>query len=144
MYHIAELFPELGKPMAAVRDDPDNATDGFAEWWAFWPAHDRKAEKRRCLDEWIKKGLARHKTHVMAYTEFSLDTKMYKDDDRAYLPAPLVWLRKEGWIDWQPPPKKQIHIQTNTVQVTEEHKAAATPMPAELRAKLALMRRRPQ
>lgn len=144
MFAIQDLFGEIGKPMAQVRDDPDNAADGFNEWWAAWPSHDRKAEKRRCLDFWVKQGLARHKTHVMAYTAFSLDTDMYKRDERMYLPAPLVWLRKEGWVDWRPPAKKQIHVSTNTVQVTEEHKKAATPMPAELREKLAKMRRRPQ
>lgn len=141
MYHIADLFGNIGQPMAQIRDDPSHAADGFSDWWKAWPTHDRKAEKRRCLDFWIGHGLARHASHVTAYTAHMLETPMYAKDGRAFLPAPLVFLRKEGWAEWSAPINRAIHVATNAVQVSAEHKANAKPMPAELRAKLDAMRR---
>lgn len=139
---IADLFGDTGtRPTTKAPRHIENAAYGFPEFWAAWPANDRKVAKQKCLDKWVTMGCAPQWVHIIKHVEHMKRSDAWQ---RGFVPQPVTYLNQERWSEWIAPPERQVQAPVVAVQVSEEHKKAATGMPAELRAKLAAMRRKPE
>lgn len=70
---------------------------GFLAFWEAWPKHQRKADKMQCCRFWQKNGCeSMAETIISAVGMFKKTTDWTKDAGQ-YIPAPLVWLRKQAW-----------------------------------------------
>lgn len=91
--------PMLVQEIADV-EKPPKAKErpyGFDEFWAAWPSHSRKVNPRLCVEFWQKHKLSDiWQTVVNAVNGFKKTPDWTKDAGQ-YIPAPLVWLRKEAW-----------------------------------------------
>ena len=71
--------------------------EGFDEFWAAWPKHERKVAKGKCLQVWRRKGLAKQCRAVMAVLDSTKRSHDWKKNGGEYIPAPLVWLNGDRW-----------------------------------------------
>lgn len=110
--------PEAGfpKPLKPASDEPSlnrqepsqrarkrAACDpeGFAEFWAAWPASDRKQDRKKCAEHWQRHKLAEHLQAILAHVQASKAGRQWRE---RFEPAPLTYLRGERWRDGVPPP----------------------------------------
>lgn len=70
--------------------------DGFADFWASWPANERKQDKAKCVDYWRRNKLADHADRIMADIGLKARTRKWRD---GFIEAPLVYLRGRRWED---------------------------------------------
>ena len=69
---------------------------GFAEFWSAWPNTERKANKKGCMDVWIRKKLEARKDDIIAHVDMLKTSKKWTD---GFEPAPLTYLNQERWAD---------------------------------------------
>jgi len=69
----------------------------FERFWAAWPKHHRKINRKECLRKWTKELLDSKSAEVMAGLERWKASKDWQKDGGQYIPAPLVWLNQERW-----------------------------------------------
>ncbi len=85
-------------PPGACGASPDgDAPVGFGEWWAAYPASERKVGKSKCAREWTRKKLEPIAERVIAAIERSKTSRDWTKDAGAYIPQPLTWLNKAPW-----------------------------------------------
>lgn len=106
-----EYAAEIGRQLAALRKansakaKPNSVTPGFDAFWSAWPAHHRKADKRRCLEKWVAMGLEPVAGEVVKHVEQCKTSKAWADGQ--YIPAPLVYLNQARFEAPPPPPPRQ-------------------------------------
>lgn len=113
-----ECAAELGRQLATIRKansakakpnpakaKPNSAPPGFDAFWSAWPAHHRKADKRRCLEKWVAMGLEAFADEVVKHVEQCKTSKSWADGQ--YIPAPLVYLNQARFEAPPPPPQRQ-------------------------------------
>ncbi len=136
---IVDLFGDaVTTPGSKPLKTAGNASQGFPEWWATWPKHPRKADKQKCLNYWSRFALADCGERVLQHTRFMLEQDDWLKESGTYIPAPIVYLRRAGWIDWEPSLVTRQLV--DTLAILKAHKGA--PMPASVREKLAQIRGR--
>lgn len=121
------------KPQTAVSRGVMNASLGFAEFWAAWPAGPRKVAKQQAINKWATFGCANNHEHIRAHVEW-----MKKQEDwlRGFVPQPVTYLNQQRWLDWTPP--AVIQKAPDALSVIRQHKGA--PMPENVRQRLAAIR----
>ena len=67
----------------------------FERFYAAWPRHHRKASPGLCKKVWKQQKLDARAEQVMEALE-AWKARWLKDQNK-YVPAPLVWLRKQRW-----------------------------------------------
>ena len=107
-----------------------NRAHGFVEFWKAWPSGDRKVAKQQCLDKWARYSCCDSSSHIVAHVEYLKTTDQWQ---KGIIPAPLVYLNQQRWIDWEPPKEKKKDTWTEDF---EEHLKKAVPMPEHLKKRL--------
>ena len=92
--------PTLARNVVA-RQDPD----GFAEFWAAWPASSRKQDRKKCAEKWKRNKLARALSQILAHVTAMKGTKTWRE---GFEPAPLTYLTGERWNDGMPPVERAL------------------------------------
>ncbi|CAM5794875.1 hypothetical protein [Rhizobacter fulvus] len=69
----------------------------FEEFWKAWPRTDRKEGKSKCRDLWKAKGYAKSAELIVAHVRAKASTADWTKDAGQFVPAPIVYLRKEAW-----------------------------------------------
>lgn len=122
------------KPQTAPPRGLMNASLGFAEFWAAWPAGPRKVAKQQALNKWATFGCANNHEHIRAHVEW---LKTQNDWLCGFVPQPVTYLNQQRWLDWVPtaaPAQKP----PDALQTIKQHKGS--PMPENVRQRLALLR----
>ena len=68
----------------------------FPEFWASWPATDRKADRKKCSAKWLRCGFDSEADAIISHVLASKNTKKWQD---GFEPAPLTYLNGERWKD---------------------------------------------
>ncbi|WP_128001091.1 helix-turn-helix domain-containing protein [Piscinibacter defluvii] len=71
----------------------------FIDFWASWPATDRKQDRKACLEHWRKHRLDEVADQIVAHVIASKGTQKWLD---GYEPAPKTYLRNRRWEDGTP------------------------------------------
>ena len=129
------LGDEVTTPQGSIAEGILNSMHGFPEWWQSWPRNPRKGGKQQCINKWARYGCANNATHILAHTLW-----MTTQDDwlRGFIPAPLVYLNQQRWLDWE---AEVVRPKEDTLAAIKAHKGA--PMPDAIRAKLKELRVNP-
>ena len=67
----------------------------FDRFWAAWPKHRRKRDKKTTLARWNREKLDERVEHVLAVLK--IDKDKWAHDNNKYVPAPEVWIHKRRW-----------------------------------------------
>jgi uncharacterized protein YdaU (DUF1376 family) len=81
--------------LKASKDAP--ALVGFAEFWAAWPKHDRKAAKQQCQAKWKSKDCEPMAQQIVAAVNAAKQSPAWLKNDGEFIPAPLTWLSQDRW-----------------------------------------------
>jgi hypothetical protein len=109
---------------------------GFARFWTAWPKHHRKEKKAECLRHWRKSNLEADADTILACLESWKVSEQWNTNDGQYISAPLVWLRKQNWIDAAPPPRAR--------SLPAGHGEATATNDAAVRARIAFYQLHPE
>ena len=82
-----------------------NLAYGFPEFWDAYPSGPRKAAKKQCLDKWARHECAYSYQIILQHLEWMKASPDWTKDGGAFVCAPLVYLNKQGWVEWAPPTK---------------------------------------
>jgi len=80
---------------------------GFIKFWEKYPPL-RKAAKKQCVAIWEREKLESISALIMEWLLFELRSDQWTRDLGQYVPAPIVWLRKERWADGPPSVDRRI------------------------------------
>jgi hypothetical protein len=123
-----DLFGEgVYKPMTQIKSLL-NVAHGFDEFWKCWPSGPRKVAKQQSLNRWCKSGFANNATFIIEYVEYLKTTEQWQN---GFIPMPMTFLNRQGWIDWVPEVKIKKH---DILEELKAHKGA--PMPENIRLKI--------
>lgn len=99
----------IGNPMATLTNNQEPTTntslpptgerrtaERFADFWAAWPAGERKQDRKKCEELWRRQGLDRHADAILADVALKRSGRKWSD---GYIEAPLVYLRGARWQD---------------------------------------------
>jgi hypothetical protein len=92
---------------------------GFERFWAAWPPHKRKEDKRGCLARWKSRGFEPMADEIVDNVEAWKGSEDWLKDGGAFIPAPMVYLNRERW---QAPPPTQTPAYQPTHQVSRKEK----------------------
>ena len=124
----------LGEPMAEFKS-------GFDRFWEAWPKSVRKGGKSECLKKWAKLYCESCADQIIKHVEWMKTTDQWRKSDGAFIPAPLVYLNQQRWdgaeIPETEPPQE---FKDPAILKIEQDRKKATPMPDEVREKLAALR----
>ena len=122
---------DIGMPVRPLIDP----RFGFDTWWKSYQCPtDRKKDKRYCEDFYIKNRLAEQATHLLLYTNWFMEQR-----SMTFRPGPKPFLRAFGWENWEPPTPKPV--QKTWLEEYSEHEKHCTKPSAEIRAKMAQLRK---
>jgi uncharacterized protein YdaU (DUF1376 family) len=68
----------------------------FEEFWLAWPKGERKQDKAKCLDHWMRNQLDQHADAILADVRTKRGTRKWAE---GFIEAPLVYLRGKRWLD---------------------------------------------
>jgi hypothetical protein len=91
-------------------------------FWAAWPKHKRKANKAAC-GVWYQRNIRSSESHgkLMTALAFDLAGDDFTKEEGQYIPAPLVWLRrnrhKDDIQDMRPEPEAPQRFSTRKVLI---------------------------
>lgn len=122
------------KPQTIVPRGLMNASLGFVEFWAAWPAGPRKVAKQQAINKWATLGCANNHEHIRAHVEW---LKTQDDWQRGFVPQPLTYLNQQRWLDWEAP--KAVQKAPDALAVIKAHVGA--PMPAHVKQRIEQLRR---
>jgi hypothetical protein len=75
---------------------------GFDDWWKAWPSGPRKADKKACMKKWAQKSCAQTAIIIFQHTQWMKAQEDWLRDNGKFICAPLVYLNREPWTDWEP------------------------------------------
>jgi hypothetical protein len=78
-------LPPVGEPV------------GFSEFWAAWPASDRKQSKGKCLEVWRKQKIEGVASVVIDHIDAIKTSAGWTKNGGEFIPAPLVYLNQRRW-----------------------------------------------
>lgn len=84
-----------GPDPGAVDQDP---AEGFAAFWAAWPAHDNKQGEALCLQRWKRKRLHRFAAEIVADVVARRNSPKWV---KGFIEAPTKYLKESRWMDAQ-------------------------------------------
>lgn len=114
---MTALFDDL--PMATTATVDRSA--GFAEFWAEWPASERKVAKKQCLQKWQKQYLHSKAAHIVAAVRWFKTTDAWK---AGFIPLPATWLNQERWEAYTPEQSKPVETDFDRTQRLLREQAA--------------------
>lgn len=68
----------------------------FEDFWSAWPKGDRKQDKGKCFDKWVKGNFDAIADVILADIEAKKQTQKWRD---GYVEAPVVYLNNRRWED---------------------------------------------
>jgi hypothetical protein len=86
-----------GPPLTETETDAETETAAFGRFWSAWPKHPRKSDRKRCTEKWKAEGLAKLVDRIVASVEAHKGSPDWTEAGGKYIPAPLVWLNRQGW-----------------------------------------------
>jgi hypothetical protein len=118
--------------------------DQFEQFWAAWPKSFRKGGKAKCAARW-KKGLYDHcADQIIKHIAWMKTTTDWRKDNGLFIPAPIVYLNQQRWDGADIPEnfgfQEKYTIDPALAKIEADRKKA-TPMPEEIRKKLAELRK---
>jgi hypothetical protein len=101
---VGEVSPTTPLP-ASPDSDPDQQppsdnngqSPAFTKFWETWPAHFRKADRKKCAEHWRKRNLDMLAGQIIESVEAHKASACWRKDAGQFIPAPIVWLRREAW-----------------------------------------------
>jgi len=88
---LKELAPSTG---STASSSVGTNTLGFAEWYAAYPRHMKRADALKAYREALRK--TDHATLMESARRLASDPHL---PDKQHIPYPASWLRAEGWLD---------------------------------------------
>lgn len=70
----------------------------FDMFWADWPTHPRKVNRKGCLAIWRSGGLDEQAGLIMPALRLWKASDEWAREDGQYVPMPSTWLRQERWL----------------------------------------------
>jgi len=110
---------------------------GFDDFWQAWPRGDRRVGKPQAKAKWVKLGCANNALHIIAHVEYLKTTEQWQTPK--LVPLVCTYLNQQRWLDWEPPAPKPVQ-KTRTEEYIE-HKKKCVPPSAEIREKMAQLRK---
>jgi hypothetical protein len=111
----------------------------FEDFWTAWPKSTRKGGKSVCKEKWDKKKLDAVADQIIKHVEWMKTTDSWKQDQGAFIPAPLVYINQARW-DGAEIPEVTVNVNVNftdpALKKIEEDRKKAVPAPDEIRKKL--------
>lgn len=134
---IPDMFTgELTPPHAET-----DLSAGFDEFWKAYPSGPRKVAKAQVLAKWIKLGCAHNWPHIVAHVAWMRTQEDWIKQNGAFICAPLVYANQQRWLDWEPPTKPAFDPVAATKELLAERDRNYRPPSADIKAKLAELRR---
>lgn len=87
----------IGDAMAKRKKAEIATTPGFDRFWAEWPAHFRKVDRKGCFAKWHSRGLECIVEKIIAAVKLWKACDQWRKDSGQFIPAPIVWLNQERW-----------------------------------------------
>jgi len=92
------------QPIAEAKAEANKKTGvRFDDFWQIWPKHERKQDKKKCHEKWIKDGLDALADRIVG--DVAARKMGQKWSDPKYIEAPLVYLNGARWDDGYVPDK---------------------------------------
>jgi hypothetical protein len=79
-----------------IPPSPPRGGGRFTEFWNSWPNTDRKADRKKCLEKWQRKGWDSEADSILSHVTAMKATRKWLD---GFEPAPLTYLNGERWRD---------------------------------------------
>jgi hypothetical protein len=86
-----------------AREKEKELCGGFDAFWEAWPKHHRKGDRDKCLAKWKADKLHANADEVVANVEAWKLSTQWKKDGGQFIPAPLVYLRQQTYLNEAPP-----------------------------------------
>lgn len=92
---------DLSHPQSQSQSpDPVKKTNNrgvrFDDFWAAWPAGERKQDRKQCCEKWKSKGLDEFADAILADIAVKRNTEKWRE---GYIEAPLVYINNRRWED---------------------------------------------
>jgi hypothetical protein len=127
----------LGEPM------PKLFESGFDRFWTAWPKSPRKGAKSECLKKWTKLYCETCADQIVKHVEWMKTTDQWRQSNGAFIPAPLVYLNQQRWDGAEIPEMENVlpeKYKDPALLKIEQDRQKASPMPEDVRAKIAALR----
>ena len=115
---------------------------GFDKFWKAWPSSPRKGGKSECKKKWEKHYCETQADQIVKHVEWMKTTEQWLKSNGAFIPAPLVYLNQQRWDGAEIPDVKSTNGIDPALAKIEADRAKAVAMPAEIREKLAQLRKK--
>lgn len=138
-----DLFGDsITSPQTQSHSTRLNSAHGFLEFWKEWPSGIRKVAKQQCLNKWATLGCADVAEHIKKHVSWMKTQPDWQKENGAFVPMPATYLNQQRWVDWEPPVAPVLDPAEQTRQLLAQRDAGYRPPSAEIRAKLAELRKR--
>lgn len=111
----------------------------FEDFWLLYPKREAKKDAAR---EWVRLSRSDQLDAIVALVDWR---RVWSSRERAYIPHAATWLNGERWTDELPPDYMAAKERSPRVFAEREKadadRKAARPMPPELRALIASLRK---
>lgn len=74
-----------------------NALSNFESFWATWPKHHRKSNRKACQKHWVATHLEQLAAEILDGLKRWKASAQWAEQSGRFVPAPLVWLHQEKW-----------------------------------------------
>lgn len=90
------VVPPRTRRVVETKPEP-KAGSRFPEFWAAWPKHPRKVNRKACKKVWARERLDAKADEIVAAVEAFKTSEGWRKEGGQFIPAPLVWLNQERW-----------------------------------------------
>jgi len=116
--------------------------EGFEEFWIAYPKCVRKGEKSACKKKWVESYYFSQKHIILKHIQWMATTAQWLQDNGAFIPAPKVYLNQQRWDGAEIPEIKPKTLKDPALVKIEQDSKKAAPIPLEVLAKMAELRRK--
>jgi hypothetical protein len=116
----------------------------FEQFWTAWPKNPRKGGKALCQAKWTKLKLDMQADQIIKHVEWMKTTDAWRKDNGAFVPAPLVYINQMRWDGAEVPDIEitvSVAFKDPALRKIEEDSKRAAPIPENIRAKMAELRK---
>jgi hypothetical protein len=88
---------EPARATRKAKPSQDTLPPGFERFWAAWPPHKRKDDKRACVARWKVRGYEEIADQIVSNVQAWKLSDDWAKDGGNFIPAPLVYLNSQRW-----------------------------------------------
>jgi len=114
----------------------------FEDFWKAWPSSPRKGAKSACKKVWDKSYCDTQADQIIKHLAWMKTTEQWLKANGAFIPAPLVYLNQQRWDGAEVPEMAFKPLVDPALAKIKADIAKASPMPEEVRQRLAQLRTR--